>query len=358
MTLLRRTTSPLLLIPAFTFFASVAFAQAEGPECASDSDCAAGSACVKDQWSSGCAATPDGSTTDCDAEVHEAEFGICVTPPQACQSDADCGEYLGCVEENVGTCSQDPSGEITCEEVESESYCGTKVQSCETDSDCPREFECMEAEMACLTIECPEDKPDCGGCSGQTLSECRPKAISCDTDDECPSDWSCMGTMVYECSGGGGDSAGGGSAGGATSTDPAEPTPDPADNGGDVAEPFPEEPIGMGGVGEPEVKAPEETCVEVPAVGSCYPNVWGGDGAGAASSGDTGAADGEEPAEAAPPKSSGNADSDEASSGEASTTEGGCSVSPVKPVSSGWLLSLFFVLPALRRRFAQSSLKL
>lgn len=364
MTRLRHTISPFILLSIFGLYSTVAAAQTPEGQCASDSDCPTDSTCAKNQWSSGCAASPGGEMPECEETSGEDEFGVCVQQPKPCESDEECGEYLSCVTSSTGSCSVSSDGERTCEEVSTESYCGEKTTSCATNSDCPREFECVQAETLCLDFECPEDGGECGTCSAEGERECRPKEIACEMDDECPSDWSCWGAVDYECSGGDGATSVGGapSVGGATSQPDRSGSSDPGAGGKaaeDAAAPAPP-PRDTDKDGESE----SESCVEVPAIGFCYPNAWNGINLGGGGRGDAAAGELQETDDGSGPVAP-NVDkdgdvppADEAGeSEEESAFEGGCSVSPTSPNNTGWWLAVLFVLPGLRRRFAHSLVK-
>lgn len=332
-----RTKLPYLFAPAILALALPAFSQ-DGPGCANDADCGSGYSCVKSMSTSGC----DPGAASCDAEVTEAEFGSCEKLPEECETDEDCGEYLGCASSDSGVCWQDSDGTSGCSEPDPDApkYCAPAAFECETDDDCPRSFECMVREN-CVTNDCPEgancEQAACEPSEGQ----CVPKEIDCESESDCPTDWSCEARTIFSCSGSGGG------------TEPA-PAPEPDPN------PYPDPQTdiddGDGSVAPPDGMIPEDTCTKVETVGACQPPGWEdlgwddalGDGGGTTKG------------EVEGPQDGGSGDEDgvgQAASGDESSSDaGGCSVTTTRSGSSG-LLGLLFVLAApfvfLRRRYAR-----
>lgn len=336
--------SPLLVASAFLFFTVPSFALQVATECSSDADCGDGGICQKDMWTNGCSTPEAGETEECDTTVYESETGFCYFPPEQCESDADCDEYLSCVQGSSGSCTSGPNGETQCTEARSPSYCSMVSVECESDADCPRDFECAEVATLCLDIACPEDEPDCGRCDSEGSKECRPQEVECESDADCPSEWSCLGTVSYEC------------------PDESSPPPVDSDEGGgegsegseamDRAAPAPGG--GSSGMLPEEDNQDVPQCVEVPAVGSCYPDSWSGDkdlagdgGSVVSGSGGSVASSDEDRAEKPPTEEGVSSESAEESE---SSESGGCSVATSSPRSASWWLALLLVLPALRRR--------
>lgn len=309
----------LLFVPTCLLVSATAFGQSG--ECAEDADCAEGQFCQKAMFVDGCAVAPGEDGSECNTEPQVAETGTCITPPTPCESDADCGEYLACVESPSGDCAVDSEGNTYCGESDAEvvKYCSVAATPCETNDECPRDFECLEVSI-CLAVDCAEGDTECNdACNASGQKECQPKQIACDDSSECPSDWSCLGNYVESCSGGTSDgSSGSGSGDSAGSADGAE---------------------------ESDPVAPDEvTCTQEPAVGSCYPDAWSG-GSYYANDGVLEAGAEGEPNTTGDSTSSG--DSDGARAG------GGCSVArgPRQPDFT-WALGLLLALPLVRRRRA------
>jgi len=301
-----------LFIPACLLATATAFGQSG--ECREDTDCAEGQRCEKGMFVDGCQPTADGSTEHCNTEPQVAETGSCVTPPPSCDTDADCGEYLSCVSIEEGGCAVDSDGNGYCPEPDPNGpkTCVVAALSCDSDDECPREYECVALSL-CPAIDCAEDDADCNAdCSPADQKECQPKQIACEDNADCPSEWSCQGNYIESCSGGGADSSG--------ATEPA----DAAD------------------AAESEPAADDAICTQEPAVGSCFPNAWGGGAIAYDTAGPTG---GEEDGV--------GSTSDPGSNGESASAGGGCSVArgTTRPDAT-WALGLLFALPLLRRRRA------
>lgn len=373
------TYSPAALLATAFFVLSATASAQDAPEgkCATDDDCPSGGECLKDSWVDGCAPAEDGDTSHCSSEVHESEFGTCYVPPEPCDSDKDCEEYMSCQEGGSdGVCIGDENGDFVCEESESVEYCMPEYGTdCEVDDDCPREFECVMHQTACPTIDCVQmegvecDVPEC---EPEERGQCEPKEIECEGDDACPSGWSCMGTLVYECSGGGGTEIEPILPGEPTESggeDDGEPPPTDGDsagggetsggsgNGGSTGDSGSGEDSGSSEDSEREDAEQEEDCKPVEQVGRCMPDVWAeGDFAG----GDLGAtegsiltgSDGENGSGEERNAKSSDDDLSEEDGGSAEESGGGCSVSsnPNPSGMTGWLLGLLVLVPFARRR--------
>lgn len=309
----------LLFIPACLLATPLAFAQSG--ECREDTDCAEGQFCEKPTYVDGCAVSPDEPATECNTEPQVAEVGYCVTPPTPCDDDAECSEYLSCVEEpSAGDCAVDSEGNTFCSEPDTApaKYCAVAATTCETDDDCPREFECASVTL-CLAVDCAEGDTECNSqCTESGQKECQPKQIACEETADCPADWSCLGNVTQNCSGGGEGSSGSGE--GTSQGSPEGSSEDPA--------------------------APDEvTCTEEPTVGTCYPDAWNGGPVYA----------NDDVLEAGADDGSGT--EGEVTSGESENTKagGGCSVArgPGRPDVS-WALGLLLAWPLMRRRRAHA----
>jgi hypothetical protein len=333
-------------------------------DCAADADCDAGFACEKAQWVEGCAA-PDmkDGPMECDTTVHEAETGTCVKQPVACESDADCGEYLSCAPgPSTGSCSASSDGTTTCDEQpEPQKFCAPVNTACEANSDCPRDFECVAREVGCAVPADCEGK-DCM-CDAATFKDCQPKKLECDADAACPTDWRCVNNTVTMCSGGSGStgSSGGVAMGGGTSM----PTPDEPD----PSAPEPAMMAGASGVepGRPGDETDPPVCTTEPSVGHCLPNAWaesfGPEVSIPVGDGETSGTGAEPPREDVPDKGT---DGEGAPAGPTGTDEaddmddtaekpvsGGCTTSPSAPARTAWaLMGLFLLAPLMRRRGA------
>jgi MYXO-CTERM domain-containing protein len=286
------------------------FAFAKVTECEENSDCGENGVCQKDMWTTGCGPSEDGNTDHCSSETMTAETGYCYTSPPTCDTDAECGEYLQCVQVNGAVCWADSDGNSGCTEPDpvAPSYCSQSTLICEDDSECPREFECVDAPGGCLDIVCPDEDPGCG-CYESAHKECQPRAIECEDDSACPEAWMCLGGIA-DC----GDSRSG--------------------SGLDVE------------VSDSSDSEAPECAADLK--GQCYPVEWTSPGT---AGGDliSGDASGEDASAKGSPGTESNGESGEASSG------GGCSVNRV-PSSRSWLLGLL-ALPflALRRRRSMSA---
>lgn len=372
----------------------------EDGECRSDTDCGVGARCEKAQWVEPCGSpeydggasddvwgnddvgdgameppprdagpAPGGNGTsdagDCDTRVHEAEIGRCVTPPEPCTEDAQCGEYEVCQKVSVGvSCPAGPSDDgwspddgspppSECPDLPEQEVSGTCApgsSSCEQDTDCPREFECVvvggagaDVSCACVTEPC-----DCGEAFIEHKS-CRPKVIECEDDDFCPEDWVCHRMETVTCSGGG---AGPGVPSGG-------PTPIPEDDAGDGdTKAAPSD-------GEGADPAPANECTTTRSAGQCVPRVWKdrgvnfGEGSGSDSpvSSDDGGGDGSPPpvdsdsGQGAPGSSNdSNSPGGEAENGSAKS--GGCAVGPKDsaPSPGVWVMAIALASVFVRRR--------
>lgn len=256
--------------------------------CTTDEQCPEGSYCAKGASSPGCSDPPNCPEPD----VVEEEQGECVAAPVTCESDAECGEYLSCVESGDGTCWVSSDGDMGCDEPDPNApkYCAPATITCSSDDECPREFECVARAYDCPAIACAEDEPDCVPCQGSATQVCQPKQIACDSDDECPAEWSC-GSVV---------------------------TRDPVDDG--------REP------GSPDAGT---STGDSSTARYCSPDAWGGD---VYTTGD-----------AASAEDSGGDDRGAQSS--SSSSEGGCSISAGTATGhAGWLLTLLAAGPLAARR--------
>lgn len=133
-------------------------------ECSQDADCGAGQRCEVYEV---CAECPiDGSEDDRDT-AHCGCFteGYCVADPQpnTCQSDADCGGNMVCVNDVIcPPCMEvdgdgDSPNDVFCDTgCEERSYCAPRDPwvdgSCRSNADCGPEFECVITEPA---LDCP-----------------------------------------------------------------------------------------------------------------------------------------------------------------------------------------------------------
>jgi MYXO-CTERM domain-containing protein len=297
-------SSPIKLstvfVPALLLLWSGA-ALADGPEqCQEDTDCAEGYFCAKGASAPGC--DPAGECPE--PGVVEDAYGRCEVAPVACTTDADCDEYLSCVDSQSTTCWAGPNGESGCDEPDPDApkYCGVAQITCSSDADCPREFECVSHSTPCPEIACVGDEPDCPRCDPTTYEVCQPKHIACDGDDDCPTDWSCGGSG----SGGGVDVG---------EPQPTEPAPEPAFD-----------------------ERKSRTMSDADQRGACYPDALGG----------AGYVETDEARDVAPGSAE---DSGSAAPGSNSSSGGGCSVGAVGASgAAGWLMTLLLVGPLARRR--------
>jgi MYXO-CTERM domain-containing protein len=327
----------LLFVPACVLLSAPAFGQSG--ECSTDDDCAEGQLCQKGMSVGGCSGTstpsPDGTTTDgpvpgdsadapeCDSEPQVSDTGFCYTPPTQCESDADCGEYLSCVESTDSDCAVSSDGETTCPEPADDApkYCSIASVACETDADCPREFECVELEV-CLLIACEEGNENCPDpCAPSGEKQCQAKQIACEETADCPSAWSCVGNVMETCTGSG-------------TTDPGVPS-----GAGETSQPAPAdgtEPMA------PEKTSEEVTCTTEAVIGSCRPDAY--DAGGVYYPADLGTDDADSGATSNPNTVS-------AESEDSPRAGGGCSVAQGKqPMDVAWVLGLLAALPLVRRR--------
>lgn len=293
-------------VPALLLlWSGAAVAEDVSDQCTEDTDCAEGYFCAKGASSPGCDAVGECPEPD----VVEEEFGSCELAPVSCTSDADCDEYLSCVDVGTSNCTVSSDGTSSCDDGAPDAVmqCSVATIECRVDADCPREFECVSHAAPCPAIDCAEDAPDCKPCEPNTRQVCQPKQIACVDDDDCPSDWSC----AYVSEGGGGDVA--------------EPAP---------IEPQPTEPAPEPAMDLPGTRTSSE---DGPPNGACYPNALGGDGYVTE----------DEAGGAAEPGSA----EDSASGGPETSSGGGCSVGAVGASgAAGWLMTLLLVAPLAWRR--------
>lgn len=194
-------------------------------DCASDADCGEGFVC--DIWASGGApidCTVDSENNEsCFGEDPVEEYGECVRGPVECDSNEDCPSGLTCVFAGVPEPAPAPDcaegddcpennglweGEDPAPEV---GYCEWIPQACGSDADCGEGFECQVIGSSdCAAPACPpgEDCPDIDCEPVAEESACVPREIECDTDAQCPSDWSCVTFSAGYCEGSGSDSGG------------------------------------------------------------------------------------------------------------------------------------------------------
>ncbi|MCC6216479.1 MAG: hypothetical protein IT376_16575 [Polyangiaceae bacterium] len=211
-----RTLVPSALLTMIVL-AGGAAAAAEG-ECASDADCGAGWHCEKSWSAPGC--EPGG---ECGGEPVESETGSCVRDPIACATDADCPEYLRCLESGDSACSAAPGEEPVCEAPDpSEKQCGWAPIDCSTDSDCPANFLCAAHELC--SGGCPVDPSGGGTCSSgcEQVRACEPRELACATSADCPGDWECVVVEATDCTAPAPPPGGGATPGGAGASEPAE----------------------------------------------------------------------------------------------------------------------------------------
>lgn len=204
-----RSLFPPALVAAFLLGAAPAAADGE---CATDTDCATGFHCEKSWSSPGC--DPGG---ECGGEPVESETGWCARDPIACTTDADCPEYLRCLDAGDSVCTAAPGEEPVCEAPDpSERQCGWAPIDCAADSDCPANFVCATHEVC--SGGCPVDPSGASTCASECeeLRACEPKEIACGASADCPGDWQCAVVEVTACTapappiGGGTDPGGGG----------------------------------------------------------------------------------------------------------------------------------------------------
>ncbi len=140
------------------------------------------------------------------------DVGFCAPAP--CDSDADCSDYMVCVNRVEPDCPENP--EPGCRDDESDEECAARFD--EFESSCPtREFQqcefkweqsCSEATdcgsgFECLPYyhcECPNDQPSdffrqsIDGCDCQERDEgyCELLEEECEDDSDCPQAWQCV----------------------------------------------------------------------------------------------------------------------------------------------------------------------
>lgn len=198
-------------------------------ECENDSDCGEHEVCSRADVavSAPCYVDEDGNEI-CPEPSHSIS-GECVPGPISCETDEDCPGISSCVERPGGTtvndCPED-QGDEPCDpgpfELPPTRSCEYVAADCETDADCGEGLGCADVTPPCASIgitrpECadgepcpePEEVPEADDCEDQTpVFQCMPQQIACETDEQCPSDWSCESMVVgVACSGSGGSSS-------------------------------------------------------------------------------------------------------------------------------------------------------
>ncbi len=167
-----------------------ASATAQDFECRSDTDCAAGSECVKGASAPGCADPSEGCP---DPTPVEDEYGFCERAPIRCLEDADCPAPLQCTDSGISTCSAAPGMEPVCDEPDpSQRTCQYVPQECTESSECPDHFGCEVFTDDCIDVACPEGA-SCppSTCEPESRGFCVPEKIDCEQTSQCPGDWTC-----------------------------------------------------------------------------------------------------------------------------------------------------------------------
>ncbi len=222
----------------------------EPAPCETDADCGGNMVCIEytDDWCTDidveCDENGDCTTYDeepiCGSETHKE----CSTlHGMDCETDADCGDDLVCVEFTEEWCSGgaevvcDDSGECTV--IEEETECGTDVfhecayqyeGPCEADADCGEGFNCVPEEICTCTgsdsgvdtdedgtnettVDVPPDtldtdvgvpgpadpEADCT-CEPTGTNRCELQEIDCETDADCPAGMICeVVTQIGPC---------------------------------------------------------------------------------------------------------------------------------------------------------------
>jgi hypothetical protein len=226
--------------------ATVAYASPATADCETDEDCGAGRICVTHEY----------ETPDCDVSMPDCEEGdeeclarikeamedcessevitVSYCEPAPCETDADCGDDMVCVEYVNEWCSG--SGDVVCDddgecsEVEEEPECGSETikecaypyeAPCEQDADCGEGFDCVATEICSCSAgddtptddgnagdedgEAPDvgdapsdgdgeaddpEEPDCS-CEPTGENHCELQEIDCTSDDDCPAGMIC-----------------------------------------------------------------------------------------------------------------------------------------------------------------------
>lgn len=205
-------------------------------DCETDEDCGAGMTCVTYEWET---PTCPGDIEDCpdgdeaclaklEEELERCENTEVITEsycePAPCETDADCGDDMVCVEYTDEWCTDidvecDENGDCTTYDEEavcgSETYkeCSTRHgMDCETDADCGDDLVCVEfteewcsggGEVVCdETGECTviEEETECGS---DVYSECAYQyEAPCEADADCGEGFSCVPEEICTCTGG------------------------------------------------------------------------------------------------------------------------------------------------------------
>jgi hypothetical protein len=186
-------------------------------ECETDADCAVGFRCEAVEVGA-CPEPfcPEGEECPEPDPCEAPEpFSACVPGP--CDSDADCGAGLLCLEVTSYDCPASPppcdpedesceppdSGSGECTE-ETEGYClPPYLAPCEADADCGPGFECVESEICSCSGSEPGsgEEPECSCEPGD--SYCEIVVVECESAADCLEDWTCEevggeGTCSYD----------------------------------------------------------------------------------------------------------------------------------------------------------------
>jgi MYXO-CTERM domain-containing protein len=232
-------------------------------ECESDEDCGTGMTCVTYEYE-----TPDceGDISDCpdgdeeclaklEEEIERCESTEVITEsycePGPCETDADCGENMVCVEYVDDWCSGvsneecDENGD--CTTYDEEPVCETEVykecstlhgMDCETDADCGDELVCVEFTAEWCSgggdVVCDESG-DCTvieeeiECGSEVFKECMYQyEAPCEADADCGEGFSCVPEEICTCIGGDDmvDTDGDGTSDGTAGVAPKDPAVD------------------------------------------------------------------------------------------------------------------------------------
>jgi hypothetical protein len=211
------------------------YAATAAADCETDADCGDGYVCTTYEYE-----MPDCDMPDCDvddpecAAIVEKEREYCEGAGEtvvgsyceraACETDADCGESMVCIEYVERWCEGSGSGycdDEGCYTIEEEEVCGEDIHhecgypyegECEVDDDCGEGFSCVPMEACWCTdydsggdiktdeagasgdivIDTdPSDEPVCG-CEPTGDNYCQLQEILCESDADCPAGLECV----------------------------------------------------------------------------------------------------------------------------------------------------------------------
>ncbi len=183
-----------------------------------DTTCDVGTTCVQGETPCPSVLCVEDSP-DCASDCSPEPYYYC--EPAACDSDADCAEYMSCSTYESEVCpDQTPDCDgmseaeceaawdtwrESCEAVEKSECAITWHLGCQVAADCGEGFECTFAECSCPSAsfappagDVPPPDADCV-CEPVDTGYCEPIVTECDSDDDCLEHWTCGDNYLLNC---------------------------------------------------------------------------------------------------------------------------------------------------------------